>query len=294
MRLRQILFNLIGNAVKFTEVGEIRIVTRLRQEERTPPLLQFDVIDTGIGMTDQQIAGLFQPFTQADASTSRRFGGGGLGLTISRRLANLLGGDIGVQSQLGRGSTFSFTVDPGPLDDVPMLLDPAEAVAEGAAGRRKPFYTKAPRLDGRVLLAEDGPDNQRLIAFLLQRAGADVTVAENGQAAIDAVVATTSSSDKVRGEYPAGFDVILMDMQMPVLDGYTATRRLRSMGYSRPIIALTAHAMIHDRQKCLDAGCDDYLAKPVERSDLLDTVARYLSPDREGTLLASGSRASSA
>jgi CheY-like chemotaxis protein len=244
------------------------------------------VIDTGIGMSGEQIALLFQPFTQADASTSRRFGGSGLGLTISKRLANLLGGDIRVQSQPGHASTFSLTIDPGPLDGVPMLVDPAEAALE-SVGRRKASHTKTPRLNGRVLLAEDGPDNQRLIAFLLRKAGAKVTIAENGQAAIDAVVAATSSSDETGSECAEPFDVILMDMQMPVLDGYAATQQLRSMGYGGPIIALTAHAMIQDRQKCLDAGCDDYLPKPVDRSNLLETVSRHLSPDYAQPSLAS-------
>ncbi len=278
VRLRQILFNLVGNAVKFTDFGEIRIVTGLQREEGKPPLLQFDVIDTGIGMSAEQIAGLFQPFSQADASTSRRFGGSGLGLTISKRLANLLGGDISVRSQPGCASTFSVTIDPGPLDDVPMLSDPAEAVSR-RPGRPKLSGADALRLDGRVLLAEDGPDNQRLIAFLLRKAGAEVAIVENGQAAIDAVVAAASSAEETENECRGPFDVILMDMQMPLLDGYAATRRLRSMGYGGPIIALTAHAMIQDRQKCLDAGCDDYLAKPVERAVLLETVARHLSPE---------------
>jgi CheY-like chemotaxis protein/anti-sigma regulatory factor (Ser/Thr protein kinase) len=274
IRLRQILFNLVGNAIKFTEFGEIRIVTSLQREERKP-LLQFDVIDTGIGMNPEQIVRLFRPFTQADATTSRRFGGSGLGLTISKRLANLLGGDIRVRSQPGSASTFTVTVDPGPLDDVPMLTDPAEAASESVS-RRKPSGAEPPRLDGRVLLAEDGPDNQRLISFLLRKAGADVAIVENGQAAIDAIVAAQTSTENEASET---FDVILMDMQMPLLDGYAATRRLRSMGYGGPIVALTAHAMIQDRQKCLDAGCDDYLAKPVDRLTLLETVARHMSPE---------------
>ncbi len=277
VRLRQILFNLVGNAVKFTDFGEIRIVTSLQREKGKPPLLQFDMIDTGIGMSGDQIARLFQPFTQADATTSRRFGGSGLGLTISRHLANLLGGDIRVCSQPGHASTFTVTIDSGPLDGVPMLNHPAEA-ASGVESRRKPSHSEAPRLDGRVLLAEDGPDNQRLIAFLLRKAGADVTIVENGQAAIEAVVAAQPSSDEVESESSGPFDVILMDMQMPLLDGYAATQRLRSMGYGGPIIALTAHAMIQDRQKCLDAGCDSYLAKPVDRLTLVETVSRYMSP----------------
>jgi signal transduction histidine kinase/FixJ family two-component response regulator len=292
VRLRQILFNLVGNAVKFTDFGEIRIVTSVRREEGKPALMQFDVIDTGIGMSPEQIGVLFRPFSQAGASSSRRFGGSGLGLAISKRLANLLGGDICVDSQPGRTSTFSVTIDPGPLDGVPMLLAPAEAATESISPR-EPAHANAPQLEGRVLLAEDGPDNQRLIAFLLRKAGAEVAIVENGQAAVDAVVAGNSPSGETESECRGPFDVILMDMQMPLLDGYAATRRLRSMGYGGPIIALTAHAMIQDRQKCLDAGCDDYLAKPVDRSVLIETVARYLLADYAQPSAASESCSSS-
>jgi len=135
----------------------------------------------------------------------------------------------------------------------------------------------APTLRGRVLLVEDGPDNQRLIAFFLRKAGAEVTLAENGQEAIEVVASSARPSDETETQRRIPFDVILMDMQMPVLDGYAATRRLRSMGYRGAIVALTAHAMSQDRRKCLDAGCDDYLPKPIERRDLLSTVARYLA-----------------
>ncbi|MEN6451525.1 MAG: ATP-binding protein [Thermoguttaceae bacterium] len=272
VRLRQILINLIGNAVKFTEAGGVRVVARLRHAAACPPLLQFDVIDTGIGMTPQQVGQLFEPFMQADTSTSRRFGGSGLGLTISKRLAELLGGDIRVESTPARGTTFSATINPGPLNDAPPHLEPSQAkplADEPATCRRQP----PPHLDGRVLLVEDGPDNQRLIALILRTAGAEVTVAANGQEAIADVLAAASAD----GNRPhAAFDVILMDMQMPVLDGYAATAQLRSWGYRGPIIALTAHAMTQDRQKCLDAGCDDYLAKPIDRQKILDVVRHYM------------------
>jgi CheY-like chemotaxis protein len=265
---------LIGNAVKFTELGSVRVVTGLEQHLGRPALIRFEVIDTGIGMTEPQIARLFQPFAQADTSTSRRFGGSGLGLTISKRLAQLLGGDIVVQSTPGIGTTFTVAIDPGPLDEGSVVAAATEIVA---GGQRQPQsdHCDLPTLESRVLLVEDGPDNQRLIAFILRKAGAQVALAENGQVALDAVCAAASAAGPPPQSEP--FDVILMDMQMPVMDGYEATRQLRSMGYRGPIVALTAHAMSQDRQKCLDAGCDDYLPKPVERSKLLETVARHLA-----------------
>ena len=250
-RLRQILVNLVGNAIKFTEVGGVRIAVRVDGDCEGDQRLTLDVIDTGIGMTQDQIDRLFSPFAQADASTSRRFGGTGLGLAISKRLSQMLGGDISVTSILGVGSTFSVTVAIGKNE------------LAGNADLRSTFGTKGIRegnrrkLDCRILLAEDGPDNQRLIAFLLRKAGADVTLAENGQIAVDLVLAADRANE--------GFDVVLMDIQMPVMDGYEATRTLRNAGYTGPIIALTAHAMTEDRQRCIDAGCDDYMSKPINR-----------------------------
>ncbi len=164
-----------------------------------------------------------------------------------------------------------MTVDPGPLDGVPLLVQPAEAGLPGKSQEARPPQAM-PRLHGRVLLVEDGPDNQRLIAFVLRKAGAEVALAENGQGAVSAVLAALPAGP----ERP--FDVILMDMQMPVLDGYAATRQLRSMGYRGPIVALTAHAMTQDRQKCLEAGCNDYLPKPIDRRKLLETVEQYMRP----------------
>jgi len=267
-RLRQILINLIGNAIKFTEVGKVRLVARLLDAESDEPKMQFEVVDSGIGMTEEQIARLFKPFHQADSSTTRKFGGTGLGLTISKRLAEKLGGDIAVTSTPGEGSTFTVTVGTGPLDGVKLLDNPVEAQVSTEPDK-KPTAPKT-KLDCRVLLAEDGPDNQRLIAFLLKKAGADVTLAENGQIAHDLALAARDQRTP--------FDVILMDMQMPVMDGYDATGRLREAGYAGPIIALTAHAMSTDRDKCLNAGCDDYLAKPINHRKLISVVTEYASP----------------
>jgi PAS domain S-box-containing protein len=268
-RLRQVLINMIGNAIKFTETGEVRVVARLVQELGKPALLQVDVVDTGIGLTREQSLRLFQPFSQADSSTTRKFGGTGLGLTISKRLAEMLGGDITLSSTPGKGSTFSLTVETGDLEGVRRLESPLEG-APSAARAPADGTVPAMRLDGRILLAEDGPDNQRLIAFVLKNAGAEVTVVENGQIAHDEALAARD-----RGE---PFHVILMDMQMPVLDGYEATRKLRAAGYAEPIIAMTAHAMEGDSAKCLNAGCDGYLTKPIDRAKFLQTIARTIQP----------------
>ncbi len=273
VRLRQILMNLVGNAVKFTESGGVRIVVRAEREPT--PRMTFQVIDTGIGLTPEQMGRLFQRFTQADGSTARRFGGTGLGLTISSRLAEMLGGTISVDSKPQEGSTFTLTIDPGPLEDA---AEEEAIIGRPAAAERITADTHEPRqptsagpLSGRVLLAEDGPDNQRLVSFILRKAGLDVELAENG------VVACAKVADALAGQSP--YDLVLMDMQMPEMDGYAATQRLRTMGFEGPIIALTAHAMSGDREKCLRAGCDDYATKPVNRPVLLAMIARHLSLD---------------
>ncbi len=301
-RLRQILINLVGNAVKFTPAGSVRLITRLvrdsqpagRPTGRTPPdstnpasatsdrpgptppqdrrdpgpSLQFDIIDTGIGISSEQAAKLFEPFTQADISTTRRFGGTGLGLAISQRLAQLLGGHVElVSSQPGSGSHFRLTIPTGPLADVPMVDDPQAATSVVRESSRSEDTRP---LQLRVLLAEDGVDNQRLIIRLLEKAGAKVTAVDNGQQAVGAALRARDRSEP--------FDAIVLDMQMPVMDGCTAAGLLRQSGYRGPIIALTAHATSQDRQKCLQAGCDDYLTKPVSRSQLIETLRRWCQP----------------
>jgi len=272
IRLRQILINLIDNAIKFTETGGVHVITRLRHEAGRSPEVQFEVIDTGIGMNEAEIAALFQPFSQPDRATNRRAQGPGLGLTVTKQLVELLGGTIRVQSEKGNGAAFCAAIDPGPLEGVAMITDPTEAVIR----RYDSSPTSGnilPRIAGRVLLVEDGRDNQRLIAHILRKAGAEVSIAENGQEAIDTILSDEAVASADPASHVGSFDVVLMDMQMPVLDGYNATRRLRSMGYAGPIVALTAHALSQDRQKCLEAGCDEYLTKPVEQRRLLDTVA---------------------
>ena len=264
-RLRQILINLIGNAIKFTEVGEVRLVTRF-VDDGVEPRMEFDVVDTGEGMTDAQAAKLFQPFMQADSSTTRKFGGTGLGLAISQRLAQLLGGAITVvETRPGAGTRMRVTVRTGPLDGVKMIEDPGTATVLVPDKNQPAMDADEAALHGcRILMAEDGPDNQRLIAFILTKAGAAVSVVENGQLAVEAALLARDQGQP--------FDVILMDMQMPVMDGYEATGRLRQVGYPGPIIALTAHAMEGDRQKCLDTGCDGYATKPIDRNKLIETI----------------------
>ena len=263
-RLRQILINLVSNAIKFTETGHVTVVARVaRTREEGPLRLNFEVVDTGIGMTPEQVGRIFQPFTQADTSTTRRFGGTGLGLTISRRMARLLGGDISVRSTPGKGSVFSVDIDPGPLDGVRMV--PCSESMDLVSSK---VDTPAPTLKGRVLLVDDGADNRQLLSLYLSRAGAEVAVAENGRAGVDAAFAAEREGRP--------FSAILMDMQMPVMDGYSAATELRSHGYSRPVIALTANAMAEDRAKCLKSGCTDYLSKPFTERKLLEAVARHL------------------
>ncbi|GAB4154058.1 MAG: hypothetical protein Fur0037_22770 [Planctomycetota bacterium] len=258
-RIRQILVNLVGNAIKFTESGSVTV--RLWHLPAPENRLRFQVVDTGIGMTREEQERLFQAFVQADASTTRRFGGTGLGLDISRRLARALGGDIEVESERGKGSTFTL--------DLP-ALDAVERRGEKPPGRGTtgPRERKDVRLDGiRVLFAEDGADNRRLIAQVLRKAGAEVEIVENGQELLDAWAWAESGR----------FDLVLTDMQMPVMDGYTATRLLRANGCELPIVALTAHALAGAEQGCLDAGCDAYASKPIAIASFLGVLQDALA-----------------
>jgi len=266
-RLRQILTNLVGNAVKFTESGGVRLVVRMVDPPEAPAArIAFEVIDTGVGMSPEQFGRVFKAFSQGDESMTRRFGGTGLGLAISRHLACMLGGDIRVDSTLGKGSRFVVSIPTGPLEDVRMH-EPSGVTVGSAVKRTSRSAPDTALHDTRLLLAEDGPDNQRLISFILRRAGAQVTVVENGRLAVEHALQAREAGQP--------FDVILMDMQMPVMDGYCATGRLRAQGYAGPIIALTAHAMSQDRQRCLDCGCDNYMTKPIDRDNLLRLVAEY-------------------
>jgi signal transduction histidine kinase/CheY-like chemotaxis protein/HPt (histidine-containing phosphotransfer) domain-containing protein len=266
-RLRQILLNLVGNAIKFTHSGGIRLLARCDATDAKNAKLTLEVVDTGIGMTSEQVGDLFQPFVQGDSSTTRRFGGTGLGLVICRRLARMLGGDVEVDSSLGRGSVFRLSCSAGSIEGVRMFEELTEA---GIPDTGVPTENEQPRgrIDGcRILLAEDGVDNQLLISAHLTRAGATVDVAENGRIALEKALAASMGGEP--------FDVILMDMQMPEMDGYAASSELRHRGYTGPIVALTAHAMAGDRERCIGAGCSDYLTKPIRRATLVDAVARH-------------------
>ncbi len=278
-RLRQVLINLVGNAIKFTSQGSVQLVTSFETATSSADhLIRFDVIDTGIGLSVEQSAKLFEPFCQAEESTERRFGGTGLGLAISRRLAQLMGGDISIESEAGRGSTFTLRIAASNMKPevyTPELYTPnpvhnrtvtnqVEAERSGLAHKTR----SAAKYDGRVLLAEDGPDNQRLIRFQLSKLGIEVDVADNG------LIAVQKFDVAEREGRP--YQLVLMDMQMPELDGYAAARHLRARGWKGPIVALTAHAMAGDRERCLDNGCSDYLAKPIDRRELLRVLDETL------------------
>ncbi|MEO0630652.1 MAG: ATP-binding protein, partial [Planctomycetota bacterium] len=273
VRLRQILLNLVGNAIKFTDTGGVSVRVACDAAAGT---IAFRVVDTGIGMTDEQrkLVATFRPFNQADASTTRLYGGTGLGLRITNALTTMLGGSIDVESEPGRGSAFTVTLPTGDLRGVPMTV-PGVAPADASKERTptRPEDARPPRpLEGiRILLAEDGLDNQRLISYQLKRAGASVVVCNNGLVAAETIEAATTE------DLP---HVVLMDIQMPELDGYSATRRLRSGGFNLPIIAVTAHAMDGDRKKCIDAGCDDYLTKPIDTARMIDACARFAASGR--------------
>ena len=248
LRVRQILVNLIGNAIKFTERGEVAVVVRAKRDGESLNF-EVDVRDTGIGMTEQQLSTLFRNYGQADSSTARRFGGTGLGLAISQRLAALLNGRIDARSTSNEGSTFTLRVT-APLSNQVVESGPAHATP-----------TAVTRLDDRhILVVDDSLDNQRLVATLLRRAGASVEVVDSGKGALDAVA---------RAGVERAFDVILLDMQMPDLDGYATARELHARGYRGRIVALTGNAHDHDRDRCIAAGCDDYAIKPIARERLL-------------------------
>jgi signal transduction histidine kinase/ActR/RegA family two-component response regulator len=258
-RVRQVLINLVGNAIKFTETGGVDIVVTYRLGR-----LRLSVRDTGVGIAPEKLDLVFQPFEQADNSMTRRHEGTGLGLTISRRLAALLGGELTASSREGHGSVFILDIPAPPAEgsrEITALPRPAAAPAENSE--------PALRITGaRVLLAEDGPDNQKLISFILSKAGMEVDVVSNGRQAVDRIAAGHA------------YDLLITDMQMPEMDGYAAARLLRADGYDRPILALTAHAMEGDRERCLQAGCDDYETKPIDRTSLLRTIERLLGGPR--------------
>lgn len=279
-RLRQILVNLVGNAIKFTEIGGVTIA--IRTDETNDNQIYFDVIDTGIGLREDQVSKLFQSFEQADTSMARKFGGTGLGLRISKRLAEILGGDITAVCSVGGGCVFTARVATGRVEahdttgrNVGSHLSAAPS-SQGLEAQNdiQSDPQKLPSLDGvRILVVEDGPDNQRLIAFLLRKAGAKIEIVENGKYAVERLSGDSPLRDtnNIEGD----FDLVLMDMQMPEMDGYQATQILRSKGCRIPILALTANAMDIDETKCLAAGCDFRLTKPIDKFKLIEACAHW-------------------
>jgi signal transduction histidine kinase/CheY-like chemotaxis protein len=263
-RLRQVLINLTSNAVKFTKKGGVKLTVSIKPTLRAvKPVLEVKITDTGIGIPTDRQAGLFQPFVQADTTITRQYGGSGLGLAISQHFARALDGDITVTSQEGRGSTFTVTVGTGTLADAAIQENPEKAMEA-----QDDFTHPKVRISGSVLVAEDGIDNQALIATRLREMGLKLEIAPNGQVACEKALSALNRN--------APYDLILMDVQMPVMDGFSATQELRGKGYRGPIIALTANAMERDRSKCLDAGCNDFVTKPIDMEKLIKAIGRFL------------------
>ena len=270
--LRRIITNLVGNAVKFTEHGSVSVTLRLIKSDGEPQIA-IDVSDTGIGIPSERLDSMFDPFSQADSSVTRRFGGTGLGLTISRRMARAMGGDITANSEIGKGSTFTVTVNTGALSGATML-SPSDVIA-ASAGSEADEQTRWRFPPARLLVVDDAQENRELLSLLLGDSGLQVDEAENGRAGVE--MARRHS-----------YDLILMDMQMPVMDGFTATRILRADGLTIPIIALTANAMKDSEQEVLEAGCSGIQTKPINIDELMEALGARLG----GTRINNGSSAS--
>jgi CheY-like chemotaxis protein len=256
VRLRQILMNLVGNAIKFTTFGQITLRLGVLDEADTSMAL-VEVVDNGIGLSPEEISHLFEPFYRVPGANTN---GSGLGLAISRQLAEAMGGRISVESQPGRGTTFRLLIPQS--DDMLPTAGNSDLIAVATR-------CKVPEsLNANILLAEDNPAIQRVTALHLERLGAKVVLARNGEEAVETVI-LAQADDRP-------FDVVLMDMQMPVLDGYEATRQLRAHGYAGTIIALTAYAMPEDREESLRLGCDEHLSKPVDWGRLAWLIGEFL------------------
>jgi CheY-like chemotaxis protein len=266
-RLRQMISNLVGNAIKFTRQGHIRIEASEISANEDGALLEFAVSDSGVGIAAEKQSLLFQSFTQADTSTTREYGGSGLGLSIVRKLAELMGGGVGLQSEPGQGSRFWFQVRLGHAGAIASAAVPASTHAAHLSAE-----AALQQFAGHVLAVDDNRINQLVIQTLLGKRGVQVTLAGDGQQALDALQAR---------QPVVPFDLVLMDLQMPVLDGCSATRALRAWEAQTgcphlPVVALTAGAFADDRQQCLDAGMDEVLTKPITKDALEATLARWL------------------
>ena len=260
-RLRQCFINLINNAIKFTHQGHVHMNVSV-EDRHNQPFMRFDVEDTGIGIPTDKQEVIFGAFAQAEGSTTRKFGGTGLGLSVTKQLVELLGGEITVSSEAGKGSTFSLIIPAG-LDVAAQDLMDRQNDAETL--KQTPDTTSQLQFSGCCLVAEDVSANQAVITRLLAKVGLEVAIANDGKEAVEQAKA-------------GSFDLIFMDMHMPNMNGYDATKALRSSGLKTPVIALTANAMKGDDQACLEAGCDDYLAKPIDRKELYETLCEYLTP----------------
>lgn len=263
-RLKQILYNLYSNAIKFTKNGYVGLNVSC---DVNVQLMNFEVVDTGIGIKEEDIERIFQSFSQADASISRKYGGTGLGLTLSKKLAEMLGGTITVESKAGVGSRFMLTIGTGALDNIEFVNSSRQLPKIDVKASME-----VPRLTGRILLAEDNEDNQRLISLLIRRAGIEVILASNGEEAVEKAL-----NEPV--------DLVLMDIQMPIMGGLDAARMLREKGFSKPITALTANAMKEDRDRCFAAGCDSFLSKPIHQRSLYALLSEHLGDATEAHIV---------
>lgn len=261
--LRQILLNLIGNAIKFTQQGHVRTVVTCAAERQR---LEMAVIDTGVGIDPERLEILFNPFEQVDNSATRSAGGTGLGLSITKKLVETLGGEIEVESAAGQGSTFRVSLPTGPLDDAEWMSPDSHTLSEGDP--TLPPH-QLPTITGKVLAVDDRREIRFLVEEFLETAGAEVVSASNGVQAIETWVEQRDQNN--------GFDTVVMDIQMPEMDGLEATRQLRAEGYEGPIIALTANALRKDRAACLEAGCNDFIAKPIDRAELVQKVGHWIN-----------------
>ena len=259
-RFQQVLTNVIGNAIKFTFDGEVTATMKLSESGviANTQQLKVEVVDTGIGMSEEQLKKIFDPFVQADLSVTRRFGGTGLGLSISRQLAESLGGGVTVTSQENVGSKFVIAIDAGAPNTLDLISE--DEVWHLLKNKTNTEWVQVDLSDLEILIADDAETNRELLSCVLQDCGAKADIVENGEEAVQAAIKKP-------------YHVVLMDMQMPILDGYSATKQLREAGFESPIIALTANTMKGDREKCIGVGCSDYLSKPIDMGTLLTMLA---------------------
>ncbi len=263
MRFRQVLVNLMGNAPKFTDSGEIALQLFVDQETSERILIHAAIRDTGIGIPAEKLETIFEPFHQADGSTTRKYGGTGLGLSICKRISHMMGGDVWVESKVSEGSTFHFTAWFSKVEEKEITRDSSDSPVV----KQQPAVNDNPsERPVRILIAEDNKVNQKLAKMMLTKAGFKVDIAPNGQEAVNTL-----------RKRPKDFDLVFMDIQMPVMDGFEATAAIRAAGFDHlPIVAMTAHAMKGYRQKCIEGGMDDYVTKPIKKNEVIDAIERQM------------------